>query len=752
MATLGSPPSSPSSFSRRRRSWARRCERYCCNAITYFPLLFVYGLTTWAVWVEVSIGSLPVQGVWTGKTTSFIGIALYILLNWSYTIAVFTDPGSPVTRRSQYSALPTTEDPQPLAYTSFTVKSDGGLRFCKKCQTQKPDRAHHCSTCRRCVLKMDHHCPWLAACVGLRNYKPFLLFLIYTCLFCWVCFAVAASWTWAELISHGQYLEKLMPLNNILLAVLAGIIGLVLSGFTAWHLYLATKNQTTIESLEKTRYLSPLRRTMQVQLQHQQQQQQQRHYVDGNDAVPAGRPSIGDQLREIHANALPGVTRPEEGEDDRPDYSNPTGGFADADAYANGSPAVSALRRTWTDLERARAHDRWADYLDSRDSEALPNAFDLGWRRNLGHVFGPRAPLWFLPVCNSTGDGWVWDANPEWQRARGRIARHRAAEMRRQKERERAAGWGSDSPFPSPPLDWAGAEDGPRPLPRRLNAPQHAMWDARADAAADDDADDDDDGGDGRAAPGAYLTTSNGVAVVRGEARRSPGKADAILGRGPGAYADEAGAVQLRDLAPRPATAAAGAAPGRPGSGDDANSEAWEMSLFKGVMEGGSHARMGSWIKLFKIFVGALFGLFLDDESDGRRDDALYSFSPFSKEPNIYDVLSKKPQPNITADRRTCDRWIRKLLSTLAWLEKLEFMYDKNGRLKVFDFGSLARLDREGSIARVTKDYSGLATSIHTVLSRVDPFAEARSQDDKLLERSLEPAGWSEMLTVNPQI
>ena len=35
-----------------------------------------------------------------------------------------------------------------------------GVRFCDKCKAIKPDRAHHCSVCGRCVLKMDHHCPW----------------------------------------------------------------------------------------------------------------------------------------------------------------------------------------------------------------------------------------------------------------------------------------------------------------------------------------------------------------------------------------------------------------------------------------------------------------------------------------------------------------------------------------------------------------------------------------------------------------
>lgn len=331
-----------------------------------------------------------------------LGIILYVLLNWSYTTAVFTDPGSTLNTNSAYSALPTS---QPRAYTSLTVKSTGTNRFCKKCQAQKPDRAHHCSTCRRCVLKMDHHCPWLATCVGLRNYKPFLLFLIYTSLFCWVCLAVSATWVWSEMLSDGQYQDTLMPVNYILLAVLSGIIGLVLTGFTAWHIYLACNGRTTIESLEKTRYLSPLKRSMQQQIN-------QRNYVDQDSLT------LGEQLREIHANALPGVTRPEEGEE-------------------RSSPAQDSLQRNWNDWERQREHDRYSEYLDEQDSEKLPNAFDLGWRRNLKHVMGENLWFWALPVCNTTGDGWEWEPSSAWLEARDQIARVREAQTRVQKARER---------------------------------------------------------------------------------------------------------------------------------------------------------------------------------------------------------------------------------------------------------------------------------------------------------------------------
>ncbi len=73
------------------------------------------------------------------------------------------DPGSP---SGEMVGVGYQDDPDSpgleLFYTKdvFVCEMDGKPKWCTYCANWKPDRAHHCSSSGRCILRMDHFCPW----------------------------------------------------------------------------------------------------------------------------------------------------------------------------------------------------------------------------------------------------------------------------------------------------------------------------------------------------------------------------------------------------------------------------------------------------------------------------------------------------------------------------------------------------------------------------------------------------------------
>ncbi|VDO48996.1 unnamed protein product [Haemonchus placei] len=123
------------------------------------------------------------------------------------------------------------------------------IRYCAKCKCIKPDRAHHCSICGQCVLKFDHHCPWVNNCVNFYNYKFFLLFLGYGFVFCIFVFFTDLPYFiqfWTR--DYHERNLKTSKIHILFLVFVSGMFAISLSFLFFYHLYLTARNRTTVES------------------------------------------------------------------------------------------------------------------------------------------------------------------------------------------------------------------------------------------------------------------------------------------------------------------------------------------------------------------------------------------------------------------------------------------------------------------------------------------------------------------------
>nr|XP_044633376.1 palmitoyltransferase ZDHHC20 isoform X2 [Equus asinus] len=128
----------------------------------------------------------------------------------------------------------------------YTLSAARTIRYCERCQLIKPDRAHHCSACDICVLKMDHHCPWVNNCVGFSNYKFFLLFLLYSLLYClFVATTVLQCFIkfWTNELSATRAKFHVLFLFFVSTMFFISVLSLF-----SYHCWLVGKNRTTIES------------------------------------------------------------------------------------------------------------------------------------------------------------------------------------------------------------------------------------------------------------------------------------------------------------------------------------------------------------------------------------------------------------------------------------------------------------------------------------------------------------------------
>lgn len=234
----------------------RRCQRL----LYWVPVLFISSILCWSYYAYVTQLCLLSMANIGEKVVCLIAYHLFFMLFvWSYWKTIFTLPMNPSKEfhlsyadKELLEREPRGEAQQEIFRRAakdlpiYTRTMSGAIRYCDRCQLVKPDRCHHCSVCDKCILKMDHHCPWVNNCVGFSNYKFFLLFLAYSLLYCLFIAATDLQYFikfWTTGLPDTQAKFHIM-----FLFFAAAMFSVSLSSLFGYHCWLVSKNKSTLEA------------------------------------------------------------------------------------------------------------------------------------------------------------------------------------------------------------------------------------------------------------------------------------------------------------------------------------------------------------------------------------------------------------------------------------------------------------------------------------------------------------------------
>jgi hypothetical protein len=178
-----------------------------------------------------------------------------LMLSICYVLCIVTHPGTIPGKEDLEPTAKEWERESPLSArgdrgkSSQETKRSGDRRHCKWCDKYKPDRCHHCRVCRTCILRMDHHCPWIYNCVGFGNHKFFFLLLLYSAIACHLIIWTMYESLKAAIAPQTPFLTMFFLLFG---ETLGTFMAFLVTMFFLFHVWLMLKSMTTIEFCEKS--------------------------------------------------------------------------------------------------------------------------------------------------------------------------------------------------------------------------------------------------------------------------------------------------------------------------------------------------------------------------------------------------------------------------------------------------------------------------------------------------------------------
>lgn len=225
--------------------WTPRCTHPALIFQAFYLALITLGIAAFLRdgWIYLS----PSQKLLAMTVVPTPYVTLYL--------AAYTDPGI-ITPENVSRAL--------AMYPADDIIFPAVPPSCRTCHTPKPARSKHCSICKGCVAKHDHHCIWINNCVGLNNTRYFILFLLATNVLLLVggvlSFGVLTTiiddaGIEKALLSWGGYIGvySLAIVQEVYIGavfLICGLCGVLSAVFTGYHGYLIWAGTTTSETMK----------------------------------------------------------------------------------------------------------------------------------------------------------------------------------------------------------------------------------------------------------------------------------------------------------------------------------------------------------------------------------------------------------------------------------------------------------------------------------------------------------------------